>query len=43
MKKDFEGKVAFVTCAAVGIGRAIAVGFAENGADVIITDINEEK
>ena len=43
MKKDFEGKVAFVTGAAVGIGRAIAVGFAENGADVIITDINEEK
>jgi 3-oxoacyl-[acyl-carrier protein] reductase len=43
LKKDFEGKVAFVTGAAVGIGRAIAVGFAENGADVIITDINEGK
>ena len=33
------GKVAVVTGAARGIGRAIAVEFAANGADVIVIDI----
>ena len=38
---NFFGKTAFITGAAKGIGRAIALGFAKNGADIIIADINE--
>lgn len=37
-----EGRVALVTGAAQGIGRAIALGFAEAGATVIATDHNQE-
>ena len=37
----FNGKTAFVTGAARNIGKAIAVGFAKRGADVIISDILE--
>lgn len=40
---ELEGKVALVTGAAQGIGRAIALLLAENGADVVISDINLEK
>jgi phosphoglycerate dehydrogenase-like enzyme len=36
---SLEGKVAVVTGTARGIGRAIAVEFAANGADVIAVDI----
>jgi NAD(P)-dependent dehydrogenase (short-subunit alcohol dehydrogenase family) len=36
---DLTGKVAIVTGSARGIGRAIAIGFAEQGADLIIADI----
>jgi 2-keto-3-deoxy-L-fuconate dehydrogenase len=36
------GKRAFVTAAAQGIGRATALAFAAEGAEVIATDINEE-
>ncbi|MBQ8310260.1 MAG: SDR family oxidoreductase [Clostridia bacterium] len=39
---NFNGKAAFVTGAARGIGKAIAIGFAKKGADVIISDILEE-
>lgn len=38
----FEGKVAFVTGAGKGIGRAVAEGFAKRGGSVILADINEE-
>ena len=36
-----EGKVAAITGAASGIGRAIALKFAQNGAAVCILDVNE--
>jgi NAD(P)-dependent dehydrogenase (short-subunit alcohol dehydrogenase family) len=39
---DLTGKKAFVTGAAVGIGRACAVGLARAGADVAIVDLNEQ-
>lgn len=38
-----EGKVAIVTGAAQGIGRAIAEAYVEQGAKVLLGDINEEK
>ncbi len=38
---SFEGKVVIVTGAAGGIGRASAIGFAEEGARVVVADINE--
>jgi NAD(P)-dependent dehydrogenase (short-subunit alcohol dehydrogenase family) len=39
---ELESKVAFVTGAATGIGRATAELFAREGADVYLADINEE-
>lgn len=42
MTAQFDGKVAFVTGAARGQGRATAVRFAELGADVIAVDICEQ-
>lgn len=38
---NFAGKVAYVTGAASGIGRAAAVAFAEAGADVAVVDVNQ--
>lgn len=43
MNLSFEGEVVFVTGAASGIGLAIGTAFAENGADVVLSDLNEEK
>ncbi|MBR5586394.1 MAG: SDR family oxidoreductase [Clostridia bacterium] len=40
---NFKGKTALVTGAAQGIGRGTAVTFAQNGAKVVIVDVNEEK
>jgi Dehydrogenases with different specificities (related to short-chain alcohol dehydrogenases) len=37
-----EGKIALVTGAGSGIGRAIALGFAKRGADVVVDDVNSE-
>jgi NAD(P)-dependent dehydrogenase (short-subunit alcohol dehydrogenase family) len=42
VKYDFGGKVAFVTGAGSGIGRATALAFAKAGASVAVLDINEE-
>src|ERR1700712_5533355 len=39
--RRFTGKVAFVTGAATGIGRAAAIAFAREGAQVAITDRTE--
>ncbi len=39
---DLSGRVALVTGAAQGMGRATATAFAEAGADLLITDINTE-
>lgn len=36
---DFLEKVALVTGAASGIGRASALAFAECGADVVVADV----
>jgi NAD(P)-dependent dehydrogenase (short-subunit alcohol dehydrogenase family) len=38
----FAGKVAFVTGATSGIGRATAIAFAQEGASVVVADISEE-
>jgi NAD(P)-dependent dehydrogenase (short-subunit alcohol dehydrogenase family) len=38
---EFQGRVALVSGAGDGIGRAAAIAFARNGAKVIVTDIDE--
>jgi len=40
---ELSGKVALVTGSAQGIGKAIALLLAKNGADVVVSDINLEK
>src|SRR5690242_311295 len=39
---DLTGKTALVTGAASGLGRAIAIGLAAHGADVVTADLNVE-
>ena len=43
MKVDLTDKVAIITGSASGIGRGIALIFAENGASVVINGIKEDE
>jgi NAD(P)-dependent dehydrogenase (short-subunit alcohol dehydrogenase family) len=43
MGSQFEGKVALVTGAASGIGEATALAFADEGASVVVADIQADK
>ncbi|TVQ41206.1 MAG: glucose 1-dehydrogenase [Spirochaetaceae bacterium] len=43
MEQRFSGKCALVTGAAQGIGRAVALRLAGEGADVVVADIDAEK
>ena len=40
---DFSGKVSVVTGASQGIGEAIALDLAQNGAEIVLVDIQKEK
>ena len=42
MNIDLQGKVCVVTAAGQGIGRSTAIAFADAGAEVIATDINQQ-
>ena len=42
MKLGFEGKVAVVTGAGSGIGAAVSRLLAQQGAEVVVADINAE-
>lgn len=41
--KNFNGKTVVITGAASGIGRALALAFADRGANLCLSDINEEE
>lgn len=40
--KTFQGKVVFLTGAASGIGKALAVALADEGCDLALVDVNED-
>lgn len=40
---NFADKTALVTGAAVGIGRAVALKLAQEGANLVLVDVNAEK
>ena len=40
--KRFEGKVTFITGAGGGLGRGVAIAFAKEGANVVVTDLSEQ-
>ena len=42
MAREFEGKTIFITGAAKGQGRAVALAFAAEGANVIAFDLGEK-
>lgn len=43
MEKKFQGKLAVITGSGMGMGRAIALMFANHGAKVVVADVNIEK
>lgn len=43
MKKSFEGKAVVITGAGSGMGKSMALLFAAKGANVIVSDINEQR
>lgn len=40
--KRFSGKVVFITGAGGGLGRGVAIAFAKEGANVVVTDLSEK-
>ncbi len=42
MSRRYEGKVAVVTGAAAGLGRALALGYAREGAELVVLDIEAQ-
>ena len=43
LSRSIEGKVALITGAGSGMGRATAFVFAEAGAKVVVSDVNEKQ
>src|SRR3990172_6387184 len=43
LKADLVGRVAIVTGSTRNVGKAIALSFAENGADVVVNGVNPER